>query len=289
MGFPVWGIYTIRDKEIFIMRKSFLLGILALVLAFGLIGCDTGSSSSSSSEPQQNKLTVIGELPASITVALIYGSLDAIYAQEAPVAIGGNVTKSFAFYEPATGTMNPDLAKQWKNSGSFYILLSTGETEISAFISSSYISNGKVTFSGGLQILPWTKFVPLAEYEEPTVIHPFTLTVTGIDGSVNILGGAVIANLGDTSSQATVAVAINNSGIFKFYSPINPTAAIPMPNLSSPWAGDASYSLVLSPLPPSKQWIYTADKGFGGLLTELFDFTTGSATVPWTEFTQAPF
>ena len=257
--------------------------MIALVLAFGFTGCDT---SSDDDDPSQNKLTITGDLDAAYIMAFIYESLADIVAQEPPVAVAGNVSKSFAFYEP-TATMAPDLTKQWKSSGEFYVLLTTGTSDPVQLFATSYISNGKIKFKGNTVIRAWllANFTLLKDYQEPTVITPFTLTVTGIDASASIMGGAVIANFGGGAAQETIAVGVNNDGIFKFYLPNLTIPTMPMPT-TTPWKGEGSYTLVLSPL-SGKQWVYTDGKGLAGL-TELFDFSVGSATLTWDKFTQLP-
>ena len=129
------------------MKKSFLIGALALVLAFGFIGCDDGSNGSTTPPPPPhdgNVLTVTG-IPGNVTITVAVVLSTGI--SPAPVAIAFNEGGTFNFFEPIPGPMPLPSTNPWKGTGAFPIILSTGFDEAAPFY--TYTQNsGEYTFNG---------------------------------------------------------------------------------------------------------------------------------------------
>lgn len=245
------------------MRKSFLLGVLALTLVFGFMGCDESGINLG----VQNKVTV-SNVPAAITIAIVSESLD-LESFQAPVAVAGKNGTSFAFYE--LGDSGPDLTKPWKDVGDYYLVLAEDFQGTNAYIYTG--TGGKFSFNGGTKMTYWTQFSKMGGSDDD---EAYVLTVTGIPSSANIVGAAVRSDLSITAE--VIAVAMNVSGTFKFYEPNFAIPSMPMPS-SVPWSEDGEFALVISTM-AGQQYLYTSSAN------NLFDFTGDTGNTDWADFTQ---
>ena len=213
------------------MKKRIFLGALAIVLAFGFIGCDDGKE-----EQEDVGFTLkVNSLPDNQEGKIWGASLLGNTGE--PVAIGMlNSKKVFEFYTPNEGDGMPiDFFSPFKTPGTYRLGLavadiSTFEYE-EVYLYTRGTPTGTIKYAKNKHVtVNWNDFS--IENTQSTVI-----TITNKPSNANVI--AVMD--GDTQIALGIAFSVN---VFTLYEPSTPPTV--GPDYTKPWKGSGDYSIFLA-------------------------------------------
>jgi hypothetical protein len=136
----------------------FGFAVLLIAALFTLVGCDNGNGDTGDDSPK--KLTVAGISGVSDNLFCFILSTDV--SETGNLVAGGYVSKS----ETVTVQLkilseggNPDFSNpDWTGTGSYYILLWTGNGSVDGENAPQYYTVQKVNFSSETTTVEWSKF-----------------------------------------------------------------------------------------------------------------------------------